>query len=79
VEQNKIIFENKLAAPAASALEVIRRQPKSDRPSVHPIRSDDRDRYDTEQAHALGREGFNPASGVQPDHGFNTHVSSDVR
>ena len=86
--------QNKLAAPAASALEVIRRQPKSE---VHPMT----DRYDTAQpqAHALmGREGCLPApaflcmvieevlswfaepSGrVQPDHGFNTHVSSDVR
>jgi hypothetical protein len=40
--------QNKLAAPAASALEVIRRQPKSE---VHPMT----DRYDTAQpqAHAL--------------------------
>jgi len=65
--------QNKLAAPAASALEVIRRQPKSE---VHPMT----DRYDTAQAHALmGREGFStriPRPAVQPDHGFNTHVSS---
>jgi len=69
--------QNKLAAPAASALEVIRRQPKSE---VHPMT----DRYDTAQAHALmGREGFStriPRPAVQPDAWFqHSRLVWDVR